>query len=242
MRYAVFSDVHSNLEALDAVLDAYKSEAIDKYFCAGDIIGYAASPKECVERIRKIAAVTVAGNHDWAVIGLFPVRYFNPIAREAISFSSRGLDEKDINFLQSLKLIYKNEELTLVHGTLERPEEFQYMNDAYIAWESFLLLENNLCFLGHSHSAGIFIRDKDDRIAYLEDSSIDIEEGKSYIINVGSVGQPRDGDPRACYCIYDTEKKVVEVKRIAYDLETARKKIIAAGLPAALGNRLLTGR
>lgn len=242
MRYGIFSDVHSNLEALDTILDAYQKEAIDTYLCVGDIVGYAANPKECIEKVKKSAMITVAGNHDWAAVNLFSVDYFNPVACEAIFWTRRNLDDPDRYFLESLKLVYKNEDLTLVHGTLDNPRDFNYMTDGYIAWETFRLLETNICFVGHSHVAGIFIKDKDDRITYREDNSVDIEKEKKYIINVGSVGQPRDGNPQACYCIYDTDKKEIQIKRISYDVQTSRKKIIDAGLPRFLGDRLIIGR
>jgi len=242
MRYGIFSDVHSNLEALDTILDAYRKEAIDTYLCVGDIVGYAANPKECIGKVKEIAMITVAGNHDWAAVNLFSVDYFNPVACEAIFWTRRNLDNPDRYFLESLKLVYRNEDLTLVHGTLDNPRDFNYMTDGYIAWETFRLLETNICFVGHSHVAGMFIKDKDDRISYREDNSIDIEKEKKYIINVGSVGQPRDGNTKACYSIYDTDKKEIQIKRISYDVQTTRKKIIDAGLPRFLGDRLVMGR
>jgi len=242
MRYGIFADVHSNLEALEAVVNAYRNESIDKYLCLGDVVGYAANPKECIDKVRALVMITVAGNHDWASVNLFSGDYFNPVARKAIFWTKRNLDEKDIFFLESLKLTFKNEDLTLVHGTLDKPQDFDYMTDGYIAKETFRLLETNVCFVGHSHVAGIFIKDKYDTIGYRQDSSIDIKEDNKYIVNVGSVGQPRDGTPQAAYCIYDTDKKEVQIKRVSYDIQTTREKIIAVGLPRLLGDRLAMGR
>lgn len=242
MRYGIFADIHSNLEALDEVIKSYKKEAIDKYLCVGDVIGYASNPKECIEKTKALTVIAVAGNHDWAAVDLFSIDYFNPVAREAIFWTKRNLDEQDRYFLESLKLVYKNEDLTLVHGTLDAPQEFHYMTDTYIAEKSFRLLETDICFIGHSHVAGIFIKGKDDQIYYQEADSVDIKDDNRYIINVGSVGQPRDGNPYASYCIYDTDKREVQIKRISYDMETPRKKIIEAGLPQFLGERLLFGR
>jgi len=242
MRYGIFSDIHSNLEALDAVIKAYKKEKIDKYLCIGDVVGYASNPKECIKIIKALATITIAGNHDWASVDLFSVDYFNSNAQDAIFWTRRNLDDSNRNFLESLKLIYKNEDLTLVHGTLDNPGDFNYMTDDYIAQESFRLSETNICFVGHTHVAGIFIKDKFDRIHYCQDNSIDIAPENKYIINVGSVGQPRDGNPKAAYCIYDTDKKEVQIKRIDYDIETTRKKIIDAGLPKFLADRLIIGR
>lgn len=242
MRYGIFSDIHSNLEALDVVIEAYKKEAIDKYLCIGDVVGYAANPKECIEKTKILADIVLAGNHDWAAVNLFSVDYFNPVAAEAIFWTRRNLDDNAKFFLESLKLIYKNEDLTLVHGTLDNAADFNYMTDGYIAEETFRLLETNICFVGHTHAVAIFTKDKDDRIHYREDNSIEIKPENKYIVNVGSVGQPRDRNPQAAYCIYDTDKKEVQIKRIGYDMETTRKKIIDASLPKFLGDRLFLGR
>ncbi len=242
MRYGIFSDIHSNLEALDAVIEAYRKEKIDRYLCVGDVVGYASSPKECIEKIRMLAMITVAGNHDWASVNLISTDYFNPNALEAVFWTQRNLDEEGRYFLEHLMLVYKNEDLTMVHGTLDEPGDFNYMTDGYIASRTFELLETNICFLGHTHVPGVFIKSKDSRIRYQEDSNINIKEDSKYIINVGSVGQPRDGNPKAPYCIYDSDKKNVQIKRISYDIQTVRKKIIAGGLPRFLGERLLIGR
>ena len=242
MRYGIFADIHSNLEALEAVMDVYQNESIDKYLCLGDIVGYAANPKECIEKIKLLAAIIVCGNHDWASVDLFSVDYFNPVAKEAIFWTRRNLASQDRYFLESLKLVYKNENLTLVHGTLDNPQDFNYLSDGYIAEESFRLLETDICFVGHSHVAGTFSKDKNDNIYYHQNGRIEIKDENKYIVNVGSVGQPRDGNPKAAYCIYDTEKKEVQIKRINYDIEAARKKILYAGLPEFLGERLATGK
>ena len=242
MRYGIFSDVHSNLEALDRVIEAYKEEAIDKYLCVGDLVGYAANPKECVDKIKKLAMITVAGNHDWASVDLFSLNYFNPVAREAVIWTKPNLDDDSRYFLGSLKPTYKNEDLTLVHGTLDKPEEFNYLVDGYAAQETFKLLETQICFVGHTHLTEVFIKDEDENLQYQEADSINIRQGSKYIVSVGSVGQPRDGNPKAAYCIYDTDKKEVQLKRISYALETARRKIIGAGLPRFLGDRLIMGK
>ncbi|MFH1269860.1 MAG: metallophosphoesterase family protein [Candidatus Omnitrophota bacterium] len=241
MRYGVFSDIHSNLEAFDAVIEAYRKEKIDRYLCIGDAVGYAANPNECVRKVKTLAKVTVSGNHDWASVGLSSADYFNPFAKEAVSWTRRNLDEQGRNFLEGLPLVYKNGDLTLVHGTLDDPGDFNYMTDAIIAARTFELLETDICFVGHTHVAGTFI-ESENGIRYQEDSNIDIKEGSRYIINAGSVGQPRDGDPRAAYCIYDSDKKCVRIKRVSYDIQATRKKIISGGLPEFLGDRLLAGR
>lgn len=242
MRYGIFSDIHSNLQAFSSVIEACKKESIDQYLCIGDVVGYAVNPAECIDLVKNIAKVSVAGNHDWGTVNLFSIDYFNPAAAKAIFWTRHNLDENARFFLGSLKTVYKNEDLTLVHGSLNNPEVFNYMLDTDTAVESFKLMENNICFVGHTHVAGLFIQDKNFKVSYSNEDNINIIPQDKYIVNVGSVGQPRDNNPKASYCIYDTDKKEIRIKRIDYDIETARKKILDAGLPNFLGDRLLLGR
>lgn len=242
MRYAIFSDVHSNLEALEAVIKAYESEAVDKYFCVGDSVGYGANPNECIAKIRALETISVAGNHDWASVNKFSLDNLVPLARQAVCWTMNHLSQGNRDFLEHLTLVYKNGHLTLAHGSLNCPQEFNYTHTGEDAWAAFNILETKLCFIGHSHIPGIFIRDITDNIRYSEESSIEIKEYNNYIINVGSVGQPRDGNPKACFCIYDTDTAVVEIKRVAYNAEETQNKIISAGLPRRLGDRLLIGK
>jgi len=242
MRYGIFSDVHSNIEALEAVMEAYKKESIDIYLCVGDVVGYATNPLECIKLVKEITSFTVAGNHDWAVVDLFSINYFNSNAKKAILWTKQNLNDQDKYYLSSLKIIYKNNDLTLVHGSLNKPEDFYYMTDIETAEESFSLLENNLCFIGHTHISGVFVKDKEQRIYYYDPEYIPLKEENKYIINVGSVGQPRDGNPLACYCIFDTDKKEVFIKRKNYDIKSTYNKIIKAGLPLFLAERLYWGR
>ena len=242
MRYGIFADIHSNLEALDTVIAAYRKETIDKYFCVGDVVGYAANPNECAEKIKALCEIAVAGNHDWAAVNLLSIEYFNPVARQAILWTRDNLDERSKSFLESLKLIHRNNDLTLVHGTLDNPQDFNYMIDGRIAQGTFELLETKICFVGHSHIAGIFNKHKDGRIEYCEEERVKIQDENSYIVNVGSIGQPRDNNPRAAYSIYDTDKKEIQIKRADYDIQKTRERIINAGLPRFLGDRLIIGR
>jgi predicted phosphodiesterase len=242
MRYGIFSDIHSNLEAFNTVLAAYAQEEIDQYFCLGDVVGYGANPQECVERIRALPIITLAGNHDWAVCDLMAIDSFNPMAQEAVLWTKTQLDSNSKYFLETLQLVFKNEELTLVHDTLNEPQDFNYLTDVYSALQTFQILDTEICFVGHTHVAGIFIKYNDNEILYTDSDFIDIEKGRKYIVNVGSVGQPRDNNPELAYCIYDTEKRRVEIKRASYDIESARKKILMSGLPEFLGDRLLWGR
>ncbi|MFH1458335.1 MAG: metallophosphoesterase family protein [Candidatus Omnitrophota bacterium] len=242
MRYAIFSDIHSNGEALEAVLEAFKKEDIDSYLCCGDLVGYAANPNECIELILNLALTIVAGNHDRAAVNLFSLNYFNPLAVQAMSWTIRSLTDKNRSLLQSLKLVYENEDLTLVHGTLNDPADFLYLFDTSDAEATFRLLGTGVCFIGHTHRPAIFSKDGHGNVRYQEDGFVHMAPHNKYIVNVGSVGQPRDGNPKASYCIYDSRKKEIRIKRVGYDMENARRKILDAGLPWFLGDRLLLGR
>lgn len=241
MRYAVFSDVHSNLEAFEAVLEFFGKSNIDKYLFLGDIVGYGANPKECIAALRRLDPVSVAGNHDWAAVGLLDTDYFNKAARKAIFWTKDNTSGSDRLFLSGLELTSEGKNHCLVHGTLHHPEEFDYMIDGYRAQKTFYLLKQKVCFVGHSHNAGVFIEDEE-KIYYKEPASLELREGKRYIVNDGSVGQPRDGDPRASFCIYDEGSSTIEFIRLPYDVASAQKKIIDAGLPKVLADRLSVGR
>lgn len=240
MRYAIFSDIHSNLEAFEAVLEVCGKEGIEAYLCAGDIVGYGANPDECVNLIRQFKVQCAAGNHDWGVSGKFDPAYFNAMAREAVLWTRKHLNFDYFPFLDELKLIFKNNDLILVHGTLDAPSLFDYLKDIGHAADSFSLMDRQVCFVGHTHVPKVFIQ-REDKIFCLEKISFKLELQNKYIINPGSVGQPRDGNPFASFCLYDTDKETIEIRRVSYDIKKAREKIIQAGLPAMLGYRLEFG-
>ncbi len=241
MRYGIFSDIHSNLEALEAVIKAYRKEKIDKYLCLGDVVGYGANPNECVEITRSIAAMTVAGNHDWAAVDLSSSELFSEDAKVAILWTSRQLSDNSRDLLKTLKLVDELDNFVLVHGSLNEPQDFNYLLNINDCQATFQLLQFNICFVGHTHVPITFVKDKQGKTHYEDVPKISIEPGNKYVINVGSVGQPRDSVPEAAYCVWDTEKLEVEIKRTPYDVFIARQKIIDKGLPEFLGNRLLIG-
>jgi putative phosphoesterase len=241
MRFGIFSDVHSNLPALDAVFAAFTRESIDKYICIGDMVGYAANPKECIAKIRQLNPLLVAGNHDWASVDLFNTRYFNPIAKEAVEWTKGQLSSEEKKFLKSLELVFTDNNFILVHGTLDNPEDFNYLYDQLDAQVTFELMAANICFVGHTHIPGVFVQENN-HISYHQQYPLIISGQKKYIVNTGSVGQPRDRNPQASYCIFDTGTNSLEIKRIDYDVKEAQKMILAAGLPAFLSERLAVGR
>ena len=242
MRYAVLSDIHGNLEALKAVLDDISGERIDQYLSLGDIVGYGADPKECIRIIRSLEPVVlVAGNHEWGVLALKELEYFNDLAARAVLWTRATLDKEEIEYLKSFELVHEDEKITVVHGTLNMPEEFYYIFDTDDAYVTISNMKNPICFVGHTHVPGIFASE-DSKTVYIEDTKIRIDCERKYVINAGSVGQPRDGDPKASYVIYDDEETTIEIKRVEYDVKKAREKILRAGLPAPLAERLLEGR
>ncbi len=241
MRWGIFSDIHSNLEALEAVLAALANERIDKYLCLGDIVGYGANPGECIAEIRRLNPVSIAGNHDWAVAGLFDIAHLTPNAAAGVLWTRRNIIYKDKEFLKGLGLIHQEKELTLVHASLQNPGQFDYIVDILSAKATFALLRTSLCFIGHTHRPGIFIKEGNNYTSTLQ-VEIKVKSSQSYIINTGSVGQPRDENPQASYVVYDSETKEVQIKRIPYDIHKAQDKIIAAGLPKILAERLAVGR
>lgn len=241
MRYGIFSDIHSNLEAFKAVIDAYQTEHIDRYLCIGDIVGYAANPLECIQLIKGLNAGIVAGNHDWGSSGKFDLEYFNPSAKEALVWTGSILSRAEKDFLCSLPLTYQEENFVLVHGSLDNPQEFYYLNNHEAAFAAFAVLKKQICFVGHTHTPGVFV-ELEDNLFYKALGILQLEGCKRYIVNVGSVGQPRDRDPRAAYVIYDTDKETIELKRIAYDISAVQEKILNAGLPDFLASRLAQGK
>lgn len=241
MRYGIFSDVHSNLEALEAVLSLLRKEGAEEYLCVGDIVGYGADPGECIERIQALKGRGVGGNHDWACVERFPVEEFNPFAREAIVWTKSVLGKEPLRFLESLQSLCVFGEMTLVHGSLDDPEEFRYIFDVESASPTLALLQTKICFVGHSHLPMIFSRGSEG-VIQAHHGKVKLEKNRHYLVNVGSVGQPRDGDPRASCAIFDSETSFVEIRRLPYDIASAQKKIIGAGLPPFLAARLSEGR
>jgi diadenosine tetraphosphatase ApaH/serine/threonine PP2A family protein phosphatase len=239
--YLVISDIHANLEALEAAKGEIDRIGPDKVLCLGDIVGYGASPNECIEMTRALAATTVAGNHDCGVTGQTDIAYFNRYAREAVIWTARALSDAGLEYLRSLPLSHVEEDrLRIVHATPRNPGRWNYIFTHQQAMDEFKAFTENICFIGHSHQPCIFeLMDADTII--MNSDHVTVREGRKYIVNVGSVGQPRDGDPRASLCVYDTDTGEITISRFSYDIESAQRKILDAGLPAVLANRLSWG-
>lgn len=240
MRYAILSDIHANLEALDAVLADARAQSCTHFVCLGDVVGYNANPSECVQRIRELECPVVKGNHDEQASIVTPTEGFNELAEEAIDWTREHLSADDKAWLSDLPLTRQVGDFTIVHATLDMPERWGYVFNDLDASASFTLQHTLLCLFGHTHWPTAFVCD--DNVHRITVGQIVLEAGEKYFINPGSIGQPRDRDWRAAYGIYDIDRKLVEQRRVEYDLETAQRKILAAGLPDRLAARLAVGR
>lgn len=240
MRIALFGDIHANLEALDAVLADAAQQGCTDHVCMGDIVGYNADPSACLERVRESNWPVVKGNHDEDASGNHSLDSMNPVAASALRWTREQLSDEQRDWLRKIRMVRQVEDFTVVHSTLDQPQSWNYVTNKFDAMSNFSYQFTNLCFHGHTHVPRIFVRDS--RVAEVEADSVVIEPGMKYFINTGSVGQPRDGDWRACYVIYDMPTSTVTFRRIEYDLATTQEKIRAAGLPEGLAERLAEGR
>jgi predicted phosphodiesterase len=240
MKYAIIADIHANLEALQVVLEDIKLQKCTHYACLGDVVGYNANPKECLDIVRTMGMPCVKGNHDEYCSIETNLEGFNPHAAEAVNWTRRQLTEEDRQWLRELKYIRLVASFSIVHATLDGPQRWGYVFDRLAAAASFTYQNTTVCFFGHTHVPVAFIRDTVVRGGTY--SKFKVEPGRKYFINVGSVGQPRDNNPKAAYVTYDLDEGLIELRRLDYDIPTAQAKIRAAGLPERLAERLAVGR
>lgn len=241
LKYAIMGDIHSNWEALNAVLEDAQAQGVTHYACVGDIVGYNADPEKCLAKVRELAGTAVVrGNHDHYCSHNENLNGFHPLAADVVDWTRKRLSDDDRNWLRSLRYTATVETFMLVHSTLDNPEMWGYVFDKLEAESSFAYQMTSVCFFGHTHvplafeKAGIVRGGTYQRLPILK--------GRKYYINVGSVGQPRDGNPRAAYAIYDLVENVVELRRVNYDIAATQKKILEAGLPKRAADRLELGR
>lgn len=244
MKYGIFGDVHGNLEALEAVLADMEEQGVTHPLCLGDLVGYGANPAECVEVIRALGCPVVRGNHDDLVTSGKSPGFFSEPARVSLEFSRRQLNPSQLNFLRRIPLTWMEDPLTLVHATLDGPEAWGYISTRLEAQTCFLYQKTRICFVGHTHRPCAFVLEKE--VRPLEFRQIDIHPdrsrvGRKYLFNAGSVGQPRDGDWRACYVTYSPDQQSVDLRRVNYNIDKAASKITKSGLPDSLAKRLFQG-
>lgn len=239
MKVAIFSDIHANLEALQAMLKDAEAFGCSDYACLGDVVGYNADPAACLELVRDMGCPVVKGNHDFDCGNDTSLAQMNPVAASALLWTRRQLTPDQRQWLSRLRMVRQVENFTIVHATLDQPTSWNYVNNKFDAAANFAHQISPVCFYGHTHVPRVYM--KSDYMEELDPQIIKLEENAQYFINTGSVGQPRNGDWRACYCIYDTDLQIIEFRRVEYDIVTAQQKIIAAGLPPFLAQRLAVG-
>jgi predicted phosphodiesterase len=236
VKFGIFGDIHSNLEALEAVLEDMQEQKVTQAVCLGDIVGYNASPSECLELVRGIGCPIIKGNHDEDASEDWPLQDINELALMSMEYSRSHLTDEQKKFLRGLPMYKQIGHFSVVHSTLDNPVHWHYVFTAEDAARSFVHQRTQICFHGHTHVPHLFV--KDSAVHEFSFKRVVVQDGKQYFVNVGSVGQPRDGDWRSAYAIYDSVQKVIELRRVPYDLAKAQAKILEAGLPDRLAERL----
>jgi predicted phosphodiesterase len=244
MRFAFISDIHANLEALEAVFDDIASQKIDEVICLGDIVGYGANPNECCDLVKKKCPVTLLGNHDAAAVDQLSTQHFNIHAKIAIEWTSQNLKKESQTFLEALPFKATKPSMTLVHATPYEPNMWYYITSLEEAAFNYQFFDTQLCLVGHTHIPIIIVLDKEKELYVHQDSVIHLEDIKEsrLLINVGSVGQPRDRNPKSCYGIFDSDAGEFTYRRVSYNIEKTQAKMKKIKMPEFLINRLQDGR
>ncbi len=243
MRYVIIADIHANLTAFQAVLDDIeRGGGVEEVWCLGDVVGYGPDPHQCIERLRQCNHVCVAGNHDWAAIGKIDTSEFNPDAAIACRWTAQQLSPEDVEYLENLPLVIYKEDFTLVHGSPREPI-WEYLISISSATQNFSYFQSQFCLVGHSHVPLVFRYSETGDCSFSQLlTNVGLVLGKSrLIINPGGVGQPRDGDSRASYAIYDSETRLVKLYRVAYDIDATQVRMVRHNLPMRLVARLSYG-
>jgi diadenosine tetraphosphatase ApaH/serine/threonine PP2A family protein phosphatase len=244
MRIAIVADIHSNLEAFEAVLrHAEAGGPIERLWCLGDVVGYGPEPGACIGLLRRYPHVSVMGNHDLAAIGRMGTEEFNPVAAQAADWTAQQLSDEERQYLEELPSVVMEGDFTLVHGTLRHPE-WEYLLSGEQAQAHFRLQETPYSLVGHSHVPFVAVEASErvpGMVALADGDELEVGEPR-LVMNPGGVGQPRDGDPRAAYALYDSDARRVAFHRVEYDVAATQRKMAAAGLPRYLIERLSHGR
>lgn len=240
MLWAIFSDIHSNGPALDAVLEAIRREAPDQLLCLGDLVGYGPHPKQVLDKVREIGCPVIAGNHDLACAGALEFSNFNIYARTAVEWTARKLAASDRDYLLGLPFTHDAPPIAAVHGTRDAPEEFLYLQSTEHAAQLLESQPQPVGVYGHTHVPLTFARRRGE-VTLSFAAETDLRGADRVLINVGSVGQPRDEDPRATFALFDDTKHLVRIRRVAYDIDVVARDIRSSGLPGLLADRLRYG-
>lgn len=240
MKYAILGDVHANMEALRAVLEDAEKQGVTHYACTGDVVGYNADPKFCLQMIRSLKCKVVQGNHDYYAGCNESMELFTTRARKSIYWTRKQLSPFERKYLRQLPMILDVENFTIVHSSLSNPHRWSYIFRNKAAEANFRNQFNPVCFYGHTHVPLAFTKGKTTQKDFYK--TLHIQPGLQYLINVGSVGQPRDSNPKSAYAIYDLDEQTVTMRRVEYAIEETQKKIRAAGLPFRNALRLVNGR
>lgn len=246
MRLAIFSDIHGNLEALEAFISHAAAKSVDQYICLGDIVGYGANPNECFDRLGAIPKLRILlGNHDSAAIWQTSPYEMSPAATKAILWTMDQLGHRHTDHIKQLDKLVKMEDLVFCHANPINPTGWRYMTTWFRAMRAFLFSRGRVTFVGHTHCPKVITRQPGFKVSIAkppESGRLKLTDNGQYIINCGSIGQPRDGNPQAGYVIFDTDKDEVNFYRFLYDIDRAAKRIVDAGLPSYLAKRLFKGR
>ena len=242
MRIGFFADVHANLEALEACTADFKKERLKKVFFLGDAVGYGPDPNKCVELIDKKADIRILGNHDAVAIGLLSSCYFNQYAQISMGYTCQVLSEKNLSRLRGSVMEATFQIFKMLHASPREPSGWGYVLDLEDAEENFKYFEQQVCMIAHSHRPAIIRKFGTNRCQAVEHDFVHIDDDYRYIINVGSVGQPRDGDHRSCYMIWDAQTNIVSTKRVDYDYAKTQEKMMRANLPRFLVERIAAGK
>jgi predicted phosphodiesterase len=238
VKLGIISDVHSNLEALEAVLGRLREKGATRFVCCGDIVGYGPNPNECVELVRGLKACCVAGNHDWGAVGRAKTAGFNDAASAALDWTRRQLTESNRIYLGNLALAETCEPMLVVHGSASAPERFEYVLHPVEADDQMGYYSQSICVAGHTHSPLAVGRVPGEAFKELPTDTFRLRPEAKYFINAGSVGQPRDSNRDACAVLFDVGAGTMTFLRVPYDVAAVQKKMAAAGLPASLAARL----
>ncbi len=237
---AILADIHGNLAAFEAVLDDIERVGgCDELWCLGDIVGYGPEPSDCIALLRRHSHLCVAGNHDWGAIGRIDISDFNPHAAAACRWTGEQLSDGDIAYLDNLPLTLVRGDFTIVHASPRDPI-WEYVLSAHTAGENFAHFDTGYCLIGHSHAPAVFHLCEGNCRQLELHPTLELG-GERLLINPGSVGQPRDGDPRAAYAVYDTNESRISHYRVTYDVERTQRRMMEAGLPQFLIQRLSDG-